>query len=82
MVFLAGVIVAIPVMALVWATAWALCRLSGKPLDDNAMMASVTALFLGYCMVRAAIYLRDKWRESSKPNRRRYDLENPRHTRD
>jgi len=68
MAFLAGVIVAIPVMALVWATAWVLCRLTGKPLDDNAMMASVGVLFLVFCLLRAASYLRNKWRESSKPN--------------
>lgn len=65
---LAGFIVGIPVMAVVWATAWVICRLTGKPLDDSAMTASVGVLFLGLCLLRAVIYLRDKWRESSKPN--------------
>ena len=68
MAFAAGIIVAIPVMFVVWATAWALCRMTGKPLDDTAMTASVGVLFLVFCILRAAIYLRDKWRESRKPN--------------
>ena len=68
MAFAAGIIVAIPVMFVVWATAWVLCYMTGKPLDDNAMMASVGLLFLVFCIFRAAFYVRDKWRESSKPN--------------
>ncbi len=68
MAFAAGIIVAIPVMFAVWATAWVLCQLTGKPLDDNAAMASVAVLFLAFCILRAALYVRDKWRESSKAN--------------
>jgi len=68
MAFAAGIMVAIPVMFVVWATAWVLCHMTGKPLDDNAMMASVGVLFLAFCILRAAFYVRDKWRKSSKPN--------------
>ena len=68
MAFFAGIIVSIPVMALVSMTAWGLCCMTEKPLDDNAMMASVGVLFLAFFIIRAAFYVRDKWRESSKPN--------------
>ena len=68
MAFAAAIVIATPVMLLVWATAWLLCRVTGKPLTDDAMAASVGVLFLLVCCVRAVRYANAKWRESGKPN--------------
>jgi hypothetical protein len=64
----AGILIATPVMLLVWATAWLLCYVTGKPMTDDAMAASVGVLFLLACCVRAVSYANAKWRESGKPN--------------
>lgn len=66
--FAAGIVIATPVMLLVWATAWLLCRVTGRPLTDDAMAASVGVIFLLACCVRAVSYASAKWRESGKPN--------------
>ena len=68
MAFVAGLLVACPVMGVIWITAWGLCKLTGKPMDDNAFMASVSVLFCIFLLCRAVSYTREKWRESGKPN--------------